>query len=246
MSRVWSSTGSPTTREQPHRTVSGTFVFADISGFTALTERLAVRGKAGAEEMADLLNAVFEELLTAAYDYGANLIKWGGDAVLLLFDGAHHAERAARAAWDMQAVIRRAGRLTTSAGVVRLGMSIGVHTGDVDFLLVGGLHRELIVTGPAATVTAQMEKVAQRGEVVISPATAAVLPARYRGGPREPGVLLTGAPPVRPTPNRTPKRAGVDLGRGICAGPCREHLRARARRVRTPRRHGRLRRVLRH
>jgi hypothetical protein len=38
----------------------------------ALTERLAVRGKAGAEEMGELLNVVFEQLLTAAYDYGAN------------------------------------------------------------------------------------------------------------------------------------------------------------------------------
>jgi class 3 adenylate cyclase/tetratricopeptide (TPR) repeat protein len=210
--------------QRRHRTVSGTFVFADISGFTALTERLAVRGKAGAEEMADLLNAVFEQLLTAAYDYGANLIKWGGDAVLLLFDGTHHAERACAAAWNMQAVMRRTGRLATSAGVVRLGMSIGVHTGVADFLLVGTLHRELVVTGPAATTTAQMETIAQRGEVVISPAAAAVLAPRYRGAARGTAVLLAGAPPVGLTPNRTPKRSGVDIGQAVCRTLC-EHLR---------------------
>ena len=39
-------------------------------------------------------------------------------------------------------------------------MSIGVHTGAVDFLLVGSRYRELIVTGPAATTTTQMEKIA--------------------------------------------------------------------------------------
>ena len=211
--------------QRGHRTVAGTLVFADISGFTALTERLAVRGKAGAEEMGDLLNAVFEQLLTAAYDYGANLIKWGGDAVLLLFDGAHHVERACAAAWNMQATMKRTGRLTTSAGVVRLGMSIGVHTGEADFLLVGRLHRELIVTGPVATTTAQMEKIAQRGEVVVSGAVAAALPARCVGAAREAGVLLTGAPPVGLNPNRTPKRAGVDIGQAMCA-TLAEHLRA--------------------
>src|SRR5580704_14682021 len=82
--------------DERHHRVSGTCVFADISGFTKLTERLAKRGKAGAEEMGDLLNATFEVLLSAAYDYGANLVKWGGDAVLLLFDGDRHAERAVR------------------------------------------------------------------------------------------------------------------------------------------------------
>jgi class 3 adenylate cyclase len=133
-----------------HRRFPGTCVFADISGFTTLTERLATRGKAGAEEMGDLLNAAFDELLTAAYDFGASLIKWGGDAVLLLFDGDDHPARAAHAAWNMQAVMRRIGRLRTSVGVLRLGMSVGVHTGEVDFMLVGSSYRELIVTGPAA------------------------------------------------------------------------------------------------
>src|SRR6201999_2123961 len=84
--------------ERRYRSVAGTLVFADISGFTALTERLAANGKAGAEEMGDLLNTAFDALLTPAYDFGANLIKWGGDAVLLLFDGERHAIRGAAAA----------------------------------------------------------------------------------------------------------------------------------------------------
>jgi len=53
-----------------HRRIDGTLVFADISGFTALTERLASAGKAGAEEMAQLLNATFEQLLTTPMTTG--------------------------------------------------------------------------------------------------------------------------------------------------------------------------------
>jgi class 3 adenylate cyclase/tetratricopeptide (TPR) repeat protein len=210
--------------DRDHRAVSGTCVFADISGFTKLTERLATRGKAGAEEMGELLNAAFEDLLTAAYDFGANLVKWGGDAVLLLFDGDNHAVRGARAAWQMQDVMRRRGRLETSCGIVRLGMSIGVHTGDVDFLLVGSRFRELIVTGPTATTTARMEKIAQRGQVVISADTAELLPAGCVGAAQGSGLLLAHPPDVGLLPNRIPKRGGIDIGAAMCAH-LRDHLR---------------------
>ncbi|MDT4909410.1 MAG: hypothetical protein QOI69_2651 [Pseudonocardiales bacterium] len=210
--------------DREHRSVRGTCVFADIAGFTNLTERLATRGKAGAEEMAELLNGAFDELLTAAYDYGANLIKWGGDAVLLLFDGPHHPQRAARAAWGMQEAMRRVGKLQTSCGVIRLGISIGVHTGDVDFILVGSRHRELIVTGPAATATTRMEKIARRGQIVLSPATAAQLPRSCVGAAQGDGWLLTDAPQVDAVPNRKPKRAGVDLGPAV-SQHVRDHLR---------------------
>src|SRR5260370_26719244 len=114
-----------------YRSLEGTRVFAAISGFTDLTERLARRGEVGAEEMSDVLNVTFEALLTAAYDYGAGLVKWGGDAVLLLFDNERHPEMACRAASEMQRTIRRVGRLRTSSGRVSLRMSIGVHSGAV-------------------------------------------------------------------------------------------------------------------
>ena len=55
------------------REVDGSLAFVDISGFTQLTERLARRGRVGAEEMSDTLNATFAALLAAAYDDGAGL-----------------------------------------------------------------------------------------------------------------------------------------------------------------------------
>jgi class 3 adenylate cyclase/tetratricopeptide (TPR) repeat protein len=208
---------------QRHRAVAGTGVFADISGFTALTERLAERGKAGAEEMGDLLNATFDSLLTAAYDYGANLVKWGGDAVLLLFDGDGHAIRAAQAAWEMQAVMRRIGRLKTSAGVVKLGMSIGIHSGDFDFMLVGSRYRELIVTGPAATTTAHMEKVAERGQIVVSSATRAAIPVGCAEAAAPDGWLLSAPPGAVANPNKSRQPPNLDLGIAFCS-QLREHL----------------------
>ena len=70
-----------------YREVEGSLAFVDISGFTQLTERLARKGRVGAEEMSDILNVTFADLLAVAYNDGAGLVKWGGDAVLLLFQG---------------------------------------------------------------------------------------------------------------------------------------------------------------
>ena len=56
--------------EIPYRQVEGSLAFVDISGFTALTERLARRGKVGAELLRDTLDGVFIALLDEAYDCG--------------------------------------------------------------------------------------------------------------------------------------------------------------------------------
>ena len=127
--------------------VEGTMVFGDVSGFTKMSERLARHGKVGAEEVADAINACFEALLDVAYRCGGSLIKFGGDALLLLFTGEGHATRAAHAAVGMRSRLRSLGRIDTTAGRVTLRISIGVHSGTFHLFLVGGSHRELIVAG---------------------------------------------------------------------------------------------------
>src|SRR5438093_10632152 len=69
------------------RQLDGSLVFVDISGFTALSERLARRGRQGAEELTGTLSTCFADLLAVAYAAGGSLLKFGGDALLLLFDG---------------------------------------------------------------------------------------------------------------------------------------------------------------
>ncbi len=188
------------TPEQTVRTVTGTLVFADISGFTRLTERLAARGRIGAEEMSDHLIAVLSPLLAAAYDRGGWLVKWGGDALLLMFDTEDHPIRAAAAAAAMRSELRRVGSLTTSVGRVRLRMSIGLHAGDFTFHLVGSRHRELLISGNSASLTARLEATAEAGEILMSPALAALLPEGCRGAMKGEGVLLA-RPPALPTSN---------------------------------------------
>jgi class 3 adenylate cyclase/tetratricopeptide (TPR) repeat protein len=146
--------------------------------------------------MSDHLDRILSELLNAAYEYGGWLVKWGGDALLLMFDSADHAALACAASAAMQSRIREVGVLDASVGRVRLRMSIGVHTGTLTFHFVGQRHRELVITGDAATVTAHLESAAAAGQILISPATAALLAPSCVGAAQGPGVLLA-RPPVR-------------------------------------------------
>ena len=89
------------------RIVEGTMVFADISGFTALSERLATRGRIGTEELVETLSRVFSGMLGITANRGGQLLKFGGDALLLLFTGPDHARQAASAAVEMRQDLRR-------------------------------------------------------------------------------------------------------------------------------------------
>jgi class 3 adenylate cyclase/tetratricopeptide (TPR) repeat protein len=188
----------------PYRQVEGSLAFVDISGFTALTERLARRGKVGAEILRDTLDGVFNALLDEAYLWGAGLIKWGGDALLLFFDGPGHEARAARAAWEMQRTIARVGRVRVGGDTVTLRMSIGIATGPIDFCTAGSVHRELLVVGSIATETAEIEALADAGEIGLSRTLARHLDQGCVGPPKDGALLLLVAPPEaehRPAPD---------------------------------------------
>jgi class 3 adenylate cyclase/tetratricopeptide (TPR) repeat protein len=200
------------TPEARHRTQEGSLVLVDISGFTRLSERLARRGKLGAEELTETIGACFTRLLGVAYANDGVLIKFGGDALLLWFSGADHPGKASRAAIGMRRALREIGVIETPAGRISLRMSVGVHSGAFHFFLVGSSHRELIVTGPAATETVAMEATAEAGEIVVSRTTAAALSRRALGRVKAPGVLLSrdprGLPEMAPTQVR-PAAAGL-------------------------------------
>ncbi len=157
--------------------VDATMVFADISGFTALTEKLARRGRIGAEELIETLNRIFGGMLSQASIRGGELLKFGGDALLFVFRGDEHEARACRSAVDMRQALREAARIPTSVGKLKLSMSVGIHSGPVDFFLVGAPTRELLILGDAGTSTAEAEHAAVAGEILVTEGTAAHLPA---------------------------------------------------------------------
>ena len=179
-------------------TVKCTVVFADVSGFTRLSERLARRGDEGGEQLVDVINSCFTALLAEAYGRGGSLVKFGGDAMVLLFydqeRNQEHALRACRAAAAMRRRLREVGRVRAGDNNVVLRMSVGVHSGEYSMFVVGGSHREFVIGGPGATKVVALEAAASAGQILLSPETGRMLPRSCVGAQTGPGVLLARSP----------------------------------------------------
>jgi class 3 adenylate cyclase/tetratricopeptide (TPR) repeat protein len=188
-------------------TAEGSAAFVDVSGFTQLSEQLARKGREGAEQITDAIGGSFESILSVAYENGASLLKFGGDALLLWFDGENHATRASRAAVLMREKLAQVGRIELPDAKVTLQMSQGVHSGEFHFFAAGTSHLELLPTGPGWSRLVEIEHAAQAGEILVSGETAASLPTGCVHEARDSARILREFPaehweklPLRPRP----------------------------------------------
>jgi len=172
------------------RELEGSLVSLDLSGFTRLSERLQAKGRAGAEELVLLVSGVFEGLIGISERHRGDVLKFRGDALLLLFSGEGHERRACTAASHMQWLIGTTGKTMSSVGSVTLRMSCGIYTGPCHFFMVEGTHSELIITGPAATATIHLESDAAAGQILVSERTADALEPAWLGRKRGSGRIL--------------------------------------------------------
>jgi len=184
----------------------GTALFADISGFTAMTEALSRqergqdRRREGAEKITGIVDDYFTEMLNPLLAYDGLLIKFGGDAIMALFLGENHALRAVQAALTMQETMHRFRRVEVFDQVFSLRMTVGLGTGRLFAASVGTQERrEYAVMGRAVREMARAEDRARAGEVVINEeAYAAVREIVTVGQPRDgyyPVQGLLSAPP---------------------------------------------------
>ena len=163
-----------------------TVMFADLSGFTALSETK------DAEHVRSLVNDCFNTLVPIIEAYGGVVDKFIGDAIMALFGApiAHEndAERALRAALDMMKALKA---FDDRRGVV-LDMHFGIATGRV---VAGGLgsdgHQQYSVIGDAVNVAARLEDLSEPGEILVGPVTHHLTRSVFRFDP-VPSVSLKG------------------------------------------------------
>src|SRR5438552_13701478 len=143
-----------------------TIVFADVSGFTALSETL------DPEKVRELINACFDWLVPVVPQYDGTIDKFIGDEIMALFGApvAHEddPERALRAALDMMDAIVA----FNHANGTELGLHIGINTGLVVAGEIGGRdRRDYSVMGNAVNLAARLEDASPVGEIFVGPAT---------------------------------------------------------------------------
>ncbi len=148
----------------------GAALFADIAGFTALTEALATElgGHRASEELTGSLNRVFHALIAQVDAHGGSVIYFSGDAITCWF-ASDDGLRAVAAAFGMQQALEREGRIGTAAGVVTLELKVAVAVGRARRFVVGNPEIQLLdaVAGAVIDRLADAEQHAVKGEVIV-------------------------------------------------------------------------------
>ncbi len=155
-------------------TSEGTALFADISGFTGLAERLGdeLGPERGAEELNSQVNYTFVGLIDAVDRYHGSVLRFSGDGFTAWFTDENSAIHAATASLAMQAVMQ-----AVTAALPDLRLKIGLGTGTARRFLPGDPAMGIfdVLAGPAVTRMTQAEKMAEPGQIVICAETSAVL-----------------------------------------------------------------------
>ncbi|MBM3267163.1 MAG: AAA family ATPase [Candidatus Sericytochromatia bacterium] len=158
--------GKPAARVEAFRAA---ILLADVSGFTALAERLARKGSLGAEELTAVLNGYFGPLIDVIGRFGGDIAKFAGDALLVLWpdeDLDRALESAVACGRAMQAEI---GRLRAGAEIA-LELKVIVGAGDFALAQPGGVlgRWEWVVMGAPFAALAEAAHRARPGDVALA------------------------------------------------------------------------------
>ena len=162
--------------------VHGAGLFADISGFTPLTEALVeeLGPHRGAEELTAALSRVFHEVIAELDRFGGDVIYFSGDAITCWIDG-DDGVRATAAGLAMQAAMARVGTIATPGGsTVTLAMKVAIAVGPARRFVVGdpGIQLIDVLAGRLVDQLAEAEHHAARGEVVLDASALASVGSR--------------------------------------------------------------------
>lgn len=184
----------------------GTALFADISGFTALTGALAdaYGPRRGAEELTRHLTRIYDALIDEVHSRNGSVVGFSGDAITCWF-GGDDGRAAIAAAHAMQAAMAGLPPVEVRASeATELGLKVAAVHGTVRRFVVGdpAIQRIDALAGGTLDRLARCEALARRGEVVVDASLADaphVRPNGTRHGAEDRFVVTLLAPPDAPT-----------------------------------------------
>ena len=172
-----------------------TILFADIRGFTSISEHAAP------EKIVSLLNRYFSAMTDIIFAHGGTLDKYLGDGLMALFGAPtttpEDASNALNAAVAMQRRLLGINTELRQEGLSEVGVGIGLHTGEVIVGYIGSERRsEYTAIGDAVNTASRLESNAKGGQILISDATAKAARSRYKLQPRDPITVKNREQPV--------------------------------------------------
>jgi adenylate cyclase len=149
-------------------TVEASVVFIDICGFTALAEKLP------AEELVNLLNSYFDQMVKEIITQGGYVDKFMGDAVMAVFRGDYHLDRAIDAALSVRNLLQTTCNVTLNGLEYLPDVAIGISTGEMVSGNIGSASLKRLdytVIGDAVNLGQRLQAAAQPGQILITEAT---------------------------------------------------------------------------
>jgi class 3 adenylate cyclase/tetratricopeptide (TPR) repeat protein len=147
-----------------------TVMFSDVSGFTAMSEKL------DPEDVHAIMDRVFEVILAVVHRYEGTINQFLGDGVMALFGApiAHedHAHRALSAALGIQKELEPVAQDVRRQHGIDFRMRMGINTGLVVVGAIGkDLRMDYTAVGDTTNLAARFLGIAQPGQIVVSERT---------------------------------------------------------------------------
>ncbi|NML66767.1 response regulator [Hymenobacter sp. RP-2-7] len=147
--------------------IEATVMFVDICGFTSLSETQPPATVVG------LLNTYFDQVVREIIDQGGYVDKFMGDAVMAVFRGEYHLDRALDAALAVREKLQGSRQALPSGGEYQPAISIGINTGEMVSGNIGSatLKRlDYTVIGDTVNVSQRLQSAAKENQIVITEA----------------------------------------------------------------------------
>ncbi|MCB9506105.1 MAG: GAF domain-containing protein [Myxococcales bacterium] len=172
-----------------------TVLFADIRGFTAMSERYP------AQEIVAMLNEYFEIMVEIIFRHGGTLDKFVGDEIMAVWGAPiaveDHCARAVAAALDMQIAMVEYNQTRLGEGLPAIHAGIGINTGELVAGFMGSSKAmDFTVIGDTVNTASRFCACASGGDVIVGPAVARSLGRRLVAEAMEPARLKGKAEPV--------------------------------------------------
>jgi adenylate cyclase len=140
-------------------------MFIDVCGFTAITEQIP------ANEVVALLNGIFDKIVKEIIAQGGHVDKFMGDAVMAVFRGEYHLDRAIDVALAVKEQISNIEVALEGDKTYKPQISIGINSGEMVSGNIGSasLRRlDYTVIGDAVNVAQRLQTIAKAGQIIIT------------------------------------------------------------------------------
>lgn len=148
--------------------LEATVMFVDVCGFTAITENVP------ANTVVNLLNGLFDKIVKEIVAHGGDIDKFMGDAVMAVFRGEYHLDRAIDAALAVRQQLSHIDAVTAGEKTYHPNIAVGINTGEMVSGNIGSVSLKRLdytVIGDAVNMAQRLQSAAKPGQIIISEAT---------------------------------------------------------------------------